>query len=121
MKSTAHVDEIVHDKILEVDLHGKLSRQDYDSFAPEMERLIRERGQLRILATMHEFDGWDLGGLWEVIKWDTKHFADVERLAIVGEEPWQKWMVGFCKPFTTAEVRYFTFDRLEEAYLWLEA
>src|SRR4051794_5221843 len=30
MKSTTHVDELTHGKILEVDLHGKLNREDYE-------------------------------------------------------------------------------------------
>jgi hypothetical protein len=28
-------------------------------------------------------------------------------------------MACLCKPFTTAAVRHFTFDRLEQAYTWL--
>jgi hypothetical protein len=119
MKSTDHVDELIHGKILEVDLHGKLSREDFERITPETEKLIRRHGKIRILVTMHDFDGWDAGALWEDLKWDVKHFNDVERLAMVGEESWQKWMVGFCKPFTTAEVRYFPFARLDDAHEWL--
>ena len=119
MKSTAHVDEICHGKILEVDLHGKLSREDYERIGPDIEKMIREHGKIRILVTMHDFDGWDAGGLWEDLKWDVKHFDDVEKLAIVGEERWQKWMVGFCKIFTTGTVRYFPFARLDDAHEWL--
>jgi hypothetical protein len=40
-------------------------------------------------------------------------------LAIIGEERWQKWMVGFCKIFTTGKVRYFPFARLDDAHEWL--
>lgn len=68
---------------------------------------------------MHEFDGWDAGALWEDIKWNAKLFDDIERLAIVGDEKWHKLMAGFCKPFTTAAVRYFTFGQLDTAYVWL--
>ncbi|HZJ17562.1 MAG TPA: STAS/SEC14 domain-containing protein [Chthoniobacteraceae bacterium] len=120
MRYTAHVEEIVHEKVLDINLHGKLTSRDYKYLVPEIERLIRNRGKIRILVTMHEFDGWDLGALWEEIKWEWKHFADVERLAIVGEERWQTWMACFCKPFTAATVRHFKFDRLEQAYTWLE-
>ena len=120
MKSTAHVDQIFHGRFLDIDLHGKLSRRDYEKLVPETERLILQCGKLRILVTMHEFDGWDAGGMWEEIKWDARHFNDIERLAIVGDEIWHKWMAGFCKPFTTATIQYFTFDRLADAYAWLE-
>ncbi len=119
MKSTTHLDELIHGKILEINLHGRLNREDYEDFVPETEKLIRRYGKIRILVTMHDFDGWDAGALWEDLKWDAKHFNHVERLALVGEERWQKWMAGFCKPFTTAKVRHFTFDQLATAHEWL--
>jgi hypothetical protein len=119
MKPRGHVDEMVHGRVLEVNLHGKLTRADYDNFVPTTEKLIRRFGKIRILVTMREFDGWDAGGLWEDLKWDAKHFNDVERVALVGDEEWQKWMAGICQPFTTAEVRHFRFDQLAEAHAWL--
>jgi hypothetical protein len=119
MKSTAHVDELVHGKILEVELHGKLNCRDFEDLVPETERLIHRYGKICLLVTMREFDGWDAGGLWEDLKWEAKHFNDIDRLALVGHEDWHKWMAGFCKPFTTATVRYFTLEHLDEAHAWL--
>ena len=119
MNSTAHIDEEVHGNLLEVDLHGKLSREDYEKFVPETESLIRQFGKIRVLVTMHDFHGWDTGALWEDMKWNVKHFDHIERLAIVGEKTWHKWMTGFVRPFTTAQVRYFTLDQLGAARAWL--
>ena len=42
------------------------------------------------------------------------------RLAIVGEKRWHKGMAAFCKPFTTAEIRYFEHDGVDEARDWIE-
>jgi len=119
MISTAHIDEKVHGKVMEVDLHGKLGREDYYRFIPETEKLIQEHGKVRILVKMHYFEGWKAGALWEDIKWNAKHFNQIERLAIVGEKTWHQWMTGFCKPFTTTEVRYFTLEQLEDARAWV--
>ena len=119
MKSTAHVDEFAYGRILEVDLHGKLTREDFERIVPDTEKLISQHGKIRILVTMHDFEGWNAGALWEEVKWEAKHFNDVEQLAIVGEECWQKWMASFCRPFTTAKIRHFSFDQLEEAREWL--
>lgn len=121
MNSTAHVDEEVRGEVLEVNLHGKLGREDYEKFVPETERMIREHGKVRILVMMHDFQGWDAGALWADIKWNAKHFSDIERLAVVGEKTWHRLMTGFCKPFTTAEVRYFTPDQLADAREWVAA
>jgi hypothetical protein len=121
MNSTAHVDEEVHGKVMELNLHGKLSREDYEMFVPETERMIREHGKFRLMVRMHDFHGWDAGGLWEDMKWNARHFNHIERLAVVGEKTWHKWMTSFCKPFTTAQVRYFTFDQLDAAQAWLNS
>ena len=53
------------------------------------------------------------------VDFDLKHFRDVERLAIVGDKPWQKGLSLFCKPFTSAKVKYFDHADLEEAKTWL--
>lgn len=56
---------------------------------------------------MREFHGWSMGALWEDIKFDLHHFADIERLALIGDKKWEVGMAVFCKPFTTAKIRYF--------------
>jgi hypothetical protein len=38
----------------------------------------------------------------------------------VGEKKWQRWMAEFCKPFTTAEVRYFDKTEAGMARTWLD-
>ena len=119
MNSTAHVDEIVHDRFLEMDLHGKLAREDYEKFVPETESMIREHGKIRVLVRMHDFQGWDAGALWEDIKWNARHFNQIERLAVVGESTWHKWMAGFYNAFSRAKVRYFTREQLENARAWV--
>jgi hypothetical protein len=57
--------------------------------------------------------------LWEDIKFDVKHFRDIERLALVGEKKWEEGMATFCKPFTTAEVRYFDRAQVDDAREWI--
>lgn len=106
-------------KIAMVSASGKLSKEDYEHFVPEVERMIKEVGKIRLLFEMRDFHGWDAGALWEDIKFDLKHFADVERLAMVGEKKWEEWMAKFCRPFTTAEIRYFDQSQAEEARSWI--
>jgi hypothetical protein len=115
---TAHVAEEVHGKVLEVHLTGKLNRSDYEKFCPQSEELIKQYGKIRILVELHDFRGWDAGALWEDLKWDSCHFNDIERLAVVGDSKWHKWMASFCKPFTAARIRYFTPDKSDEARAW---
>lgn len=113
--------EMLQGKILEVKLSGKLHKDDYVKFVPLVERLIGQHGKIRMLVEMHDFHGWDMGALWEDIKFDMKHFKDIERLALVGESKWEAGMAAFCKPFTTAEIRYFYTKDIAEARRWIES
>jgi hypothetical protein len=106
-------------KVLEIQLTGKLVKEDYEHFVPAVERLVKDHGKIRLLVEMHDFHGWTAGALWQDIKFDAKHFSQIERLAIVGETKWQQSMAVFCKPFTTATVRYFDRPAIDQAREWL--
>jgi hypothetical protein len=106
-------------KILVVKLSGKLTREDYESLVPEVERLIQQHGKLRMLVHMDGFQGWTMGALWQDIKFDIKHFSHIERLALGGDQKWQTGMAAFCRPFTTATIRYFDESKRDEAFNWI--
>ena len=108
-------------KVLNIKIGGKLSKEDYQKFVPKAEQLIEKFGKIRILFEMQDFHGWEAGALWEDVKFDIKHFSDIERLAFVGDKAWEKGMSVFCRPFTTAKIRFFEPKQRQEAIEWLEA
>jgi hypothetical protein len=116
---TVELKELDNGQLLEVHLTGKLVKEDYETFVPAVDRLVKEHHKVRMLVVMQDFHGWTAGALWEDIKFDAKHFNDIERLAIVGETKWEKGMAVFCKPFTGAKVRYFDRTQAAEARDWL--
>ncbi len=107
-------------KVLTVQAGGILSREDYRKFVPEFEQMIEKHGKIRVLFDMQDFHGWHAGALWEDLKFDVKHFRDIERVAMIGEKTWEKWMAMFCRPFTTARIRYFDQSQAPEARHWIE-
>jgi len=106
-------------KVLVIHVSGKLVKADYEHFVPEFERLVRQHGKLSVLFDMTDFHGWEAAAMWEDTKFAIKHFADIERLAMVGEKKWQHGMATFCKPFTKATVRYFDHTDGAAARKWL--
>jgi len=106
-------------KVLVIRLGGKLTKPDYERFVPEVERLIRRHGKVRMLIQMHDFHGWRLSTLWDDIKFDLKHLVHIERLALVGESKWEAGMAAFCKPFAAATVRYFDEAKSGESLKWI--
>lgn len=105
--------------LVEIEVSGKLVKSDYETFVPQLEKLIRDHGKLRILFEMKDFHGWTLSALWQDFKFDLKHFRDVERIAMVGDKKWEKGMATFCKPFTTAKIKYFGYGQHDQAMAWL--
>ncbi len=116
-----HLSEIDDGRLLEVQASGRLSKRDYQEFVPELERLIQKYGKVRVLFEMADFHGWNPGGVWEDLKFDVRHFSDIERLALVGDKRWQQWMAKFCRPFTKAEIRYFDHAHERDAREWIGA
>jgi hypothetical protein len=82
---------------------------------------IAKDGKVRLLAQFHDFHGWDLHALWDDIKFSTTHCTKIERIALVGEKTWEKWMAAVCKPFTMAKIRYFDVSEIDAAKAWLAA
>jgi hypothetical protein len=74
-----------------------------------------------MLIQMHDFHGWTAGALWQDIQFDLQHFRDIERLALVGEKAWEHGMAVFCKPFTTATIRYFDRSEADQAEAWIHS
>src|SRR5512135_1570220 len=107
-------------KVLEIKISGKLLKEDYERFVPELDRLIEQFGKIRLLVEMRDFHGWSAGALWQDIKLDWKHYSDIERVALVGDKKWQKGMSVFCKPFTAAKIRYFDLSKLADASEWIK-
>jgi hypothetical protein len=100
-------------------LSGKLTDEDYQQFVPLIDEAIAQSGKVRVLAQFHDFHGWDLHALWDDIKFSTTHCTKIERIALVGEKTWEKWMATVCKPFTRATVRYFDASQIDAARAWL--
>jgi len=107
-------------KILAVHVTGKLVQADYTEFVPEFERLLRLHGRPRVLFDMTGLRGWDAGAAWEDLKFDMKHFGDIERLAMVGDKRWQHVMAASFEPFTKTTARYFDQADAPAARHWLE-
>jgi hypothetical protein len=107
------------DKVLAFKMSGKLHDEDYKKFVPMVDEAISKHGKARILAQFHDFKGWDARALWDDIKFSTTHCTKIEKIALVGEKAWEKWMATVCKPFTMAKVQYFDAANLDAAKEWL--
>ena len=113
------VEELYGGRVVKVIAAGKLTRESYRLFIPELDNLVKKHRIIRLMFEMIEFDGWTLGAVWDDLKFGCKHFNHIERIAIVGDRKWEKAMATVCKPFTRAKVRYFDISEIDEAEKWI--
>jgi len=107
-------------RVLAFRLSGKLHDEDYKTFVPRVDAAIADQGKVRMLVEFHDFHGWDAHALWDDTKFATTHCTKIERLALVGEKAWEKWMASVCKPFTMATIRYFDAAEIDAAWKWIQ-
>lgn len=54
------------------------------------------------------------------MRFDIQHANDFEKIAMVGEKNWQKWMTNLMKPFTNAEINFFEPGERAAALEWIK-
>ena len=107
-------------QVLGFGLTGKLHDDDYKQFVPTIEIILTALGKVRLFIRLKDFHGWDIHAAWDEFVFSLVHYSDFERIAIVGDGKWEKWMAGFCKSFTTAKVKYFELSEIDAAWDWLK-
>jgi universal stress protein A len=100
----------------------RLTVKDYrEVMIPLLEKVIWNHGRARLLFQFDpDFQGFEVGALWEDFKFDLKHLGDFERLAIVGGSRWMEAAVKLFAHVMKGEVRTMPPDHLAEAWEWLQ-
>lgn len=100
---------------------GRLGPDDYEAFLPELENRTQEFDKVSVLIELDDFHGWTLDAAREDWQSGTQFNDKFERIALVGEKLWQRWMTIMSKPFINGEVQYFSRDEISNAWDWLRA
>lgn len=100
-------------------VHGRLTHEDYQRWVPRIEAILEEQRPISLLVELEDFRGWDTRAARDDLAFGLKHQADFRRIAVVGENAWQKWAVTLIRPFFTAELRYFDREEIDAAWRWL--
>ncbi len=106
--------------VVRVRVSGKLTQEDYDQLIPLWEETLEHHGTMRMLLVMENFEGWEPRAAWDDFRFSTGHAKKIERVAMVGEKAWQKWMAKVGSFFLPENLKYFDMAELAAAESWLE-
>ncbi|MCP5201892.1 MAG: STAS/SEC14 domain-containing protein [Gammaproteobacteria bacterium] len=106
---------------LEIDAAGVLDSDDYERVLPLAEAAISAHWYVNLLVRTTDLRGLTHAALCRDLRFDVRHFRDVARLAIVGDGPGDALLATLSRPFTAAEIRYFTDADIGAARAWVGA
>ncbi len=108
--------------VLAIEAAERVTGEDYrNTLVPAAEAMIA-KGPLRMLYVIGEdFDGFEVGALWDDSAFGFGHMHDFGRIAVVTDHAWMDAAVRMFKPFFHAEVRLFGLSELPAAKVWVAA
>jgi hypothetical protein len=116
-----HLDIRLAEKLLSVRVTDQLTKNNYETLAALVKQQVRQHGKIGVVMQLQTFGRWVDEEMWEQVDFDPRHWAGVERLALVGERKWALAMAVLCRSLTSATIRHFDHESLEAAMDWAAA
>ena len=99
----------------------KLKADDFAAIAPQIDELIRQQGQIRLL-----IDATGLAWLGRRRRRSKKHIlfvkdhqCKVRRIAVIAGQDWQHWLAAIVNIFVHPQIKAFGIDQEAAARQWL--
>ncbi|MCX2784128.1 STAS/SEC14 domain-containing protein [Microbulbifer thermotolerans] len=98
---------------------GRLTHEDYERITPLLDYALQgiKDPKVKALVDVEDFEGWELRAAWDDFKLALKHGNEFSRIAVVGEEKWQKVAARIASWFLSGDVQYF--EEHDDALHWL--
>lgn len=105
--------------LAEIVVQGKVTSEDFDRIAPQLESFIKKQGSVKLLEEIRDFKGFELAVLGKGTKFDFKHLKDFSRCAVVTDKGWIGPFARIAGAFVSCEIRVFKSPEIDEARDWL--
>ena len=101
-------------------LTGEITEEDIREMSRIVDDACAKSDKIRMFFKLTELQVDDASAYWETFKIARNYAQDVERVAIVGDENWEKRWIGIGGKLVETEVQYFDEERLEDAWDWIQ-
>ena len=109
------------DKILGFSAIGIVTTDDYESILiPIVEEKLTKYGQVRLLYHLGtQFHHFTWAALWDDLKVGVRHWTQWERIGVVTDVGWLRWMTQLLGWLIPSPVKVFHNDQLPQARQWI--
>ena len=99
---------------------GKVTAEDYQQLEVELHALVDQYDDdIAVLIDLEEFAGEEVRAWLPDLKFG-HHFHDkIDKMAIVGDKRWQKWIAALADPFYADDAKFFHTNDIDQAWAWL--
>ncbi len=112
--------ESVSPDTLKITPPAKLKVDDFAGIAPQIDELIQQQGQIRLLIDASALHGWENSeALEKHILFVKNHQSKVKRIAVLAGHDWQRWIAAVVNIFVHPEIKAFGNDQEATARRWL--
>ncbi|MGK7393358.1 MAG: STAS/SEC14 domain-containing protein [Candidatus Cyclobacteriaceae bacterium M3_2C_046] len=106
------------EKVLGLEVTGKINKQDYELINPKIDNAIKKYGKINLYLEIKDLEGFTPKAAWEDFK-EIKHWNEFEKIAIIGKDDWETMVTGLTNLVIPGEVRYFDFSEKHIALDWI--
>ena len=98
---------------------GKVTAEDYQELEPAIQLLVDKYDSVYLLLDLQEFAGEEVKAWLPDLKFGHRFHDKIEKMAIVGDKRWQKWLAALASPWYAHDTRFFHPDETDKAWAWL--
>jgi hypothetical protein len=112
--------ETISANAVKITAPAKLKADDFLQIAPQIDLLISEQGEIRLLIDASGFTGWEnIAAFKNHAGFIKSHQQKVERIAVIAAHEWQHLIIGAVRMFVHPEVKAYKKSNEGEALQWI--
>lgn len=111
--------DIPDSNIIGIELSDTLTEDDYEALVPYLENELEQHTTARLLFELEDVNDWEPDERWENLAFDIRHVRILDKVAILGDDPWETWVEKTEFLFPTAQLQTFATEDREDALEWL--
>lgn len=109
------------DPVVGYEVRGELDEADLEAILSDLERVIDEYGEARLLVVLPEIPQPSLDALEEDLGFWMRHADELERYAVVGDGRLLEWTAKLGDAAVDTDLRHFEESDLDDAWNWAKA
>ena len=109
------------DRVVATEIDGQMTAEDMKAVIERLQAIV-DRGEKALLfVDMQNYEGFEFGVATEKLKHIGMLWKALDKYAIVGASRWMEIWVDIVDPLTHQQIKHFSPDRSDEAWVWLLA